>query len=114
MTIDEIVAYTYTDDEIQSLKKMYKGNDYLGTENARVAYYMELEKLVADQVISMKWVLQHADVDEIVVDGGFAQNKLFMQLLGFHFSEKKIILSTMHQGSSLGAVMVLKEQLWKS
>jgi hypothetical protein len=37
-----------------------------------------------------------------------------MQLLGFHFSEKKIILSTMHQGSSLGAVMVLKEQLWKS
>lgn len=114
VTIDEIVAYTYTDDEIQSLKKVYKGNDYLGTENARAAYFMALEKLVADQIISMKWVLQHADVDEIVVDGGFAQNKLFMQLLGFHFQEKTIIASTTYQGSSLGAAMVLKEQVWKS
>ena len=114
VTIDEIVAYTYTDDEIQSLKKVYKGNDYLGTENARAAYFMALEKLVADQTISMKWVLQHADVDEIVVDGGFAQNKLFMQLLGFHFQEKIIIASTTYQGSSLGAAMVLKEQVWKS
>jgi glycerol kinase len=114
VTIDEIVAYTYTDDEIQSLKKMHKGNDYLGTENARAAYFMALEKLVADQVISMKWVLQYADVDEIVVDGGFAQNKLFMQLLGFHFQEKTIIASTTYQGSSLGAAMVLKEQVWKS
>ena len=114
VTIDEIVAYTYTDDEIQSLKKVYKGNDYLGTENARAAYVMALEKLVADQIISMKWVLQHADVDEIVVDGGFAQNKLFMQLLGFHFQEKTITASTTYQGSSLGAAMVLKEQIWKS
>jgi sugar (pentulose or hexulose) kinase len=114
VTFDEIVAYAYTDDEIQSLKKMYKGNDYLGTENARAAYFVALEKLVADQIISMKWVLQHADVDEIVVDGGFAQNKLFMQLLGLHFQEKTIIASTTYQGSSLGAAMVLKEQVWKS
>jgi sugar (pentulose or hexulose) kinase len=114
VTIDEIVAYTYTDDEIQSLKKVYKGNDYLGTENARATYFMALEKLVADQIISMNWVLQPADVDEIVVDGGFAQNKLFMQLLGFHFQEKTITASTTYQGSSLGAAMVLKEQVWKS
>jgi sugar (pentulose or hexulose) kinase len=59
-------------------------------------------------------VLQHADVNEIVVDGGFAQNKLFMQLLGFHFPLKKITSSTLHQGSSIGAAMVLKEQVWKS
>jgi glycerol kinase len=59
-------------------------------------------------------VLYKSDVDEIIVDGGFSQNKLFMQLLSYQFSNKKIIASSVHQGSSLGAAMVLKEQLWKS
>ena len=93
---------------------MYKGNDYLDTRNARVAYSMALEKLVDEQKNSIDWILHNADFDEIIVDGGFAQNKLFMQLLGFHFQEKIIIASTTYQGSSLGAAMVLKEQVWKS
>ena len=111
---DEILTYSFTDEEILELKKSDSGEHYLTAVDAKSSYLMSLDRLVKDQKKSMDWVLYNSDVDEIIVDGGFTHNKLFMQLLGFHFSEKKIILSTMHQGSSLGAVMVLKEQLWKS
>ena len=75
---------------------------------------MALEKLVDEQKKFIDWILHNADVDEIIVDGGFAQNKLFIQLFSYQFSNKKIIASSVHQGSSLGAAMVIKEQLWKS
>jgi len=109
---DEILTYTFTDEEILELKKS-DSVDYMTVIDAKSAYFIALQKLVKDQKKSIDWVLYNADVDEIIVDGGFAQNKLFMQLLGFHFPEKEITASTMHQGSSLGAAMVLKEQLWK-
>ncbi|MBP7931512.1 MAG: carbohydrate kinase [Chitinophagaceae bacterium] len=110
---DEILTYSFIDEEILELKKSDSGEDYLTAIDAKSAYFIALQKLVKDQKKSIDWVLYNADVDEIIVDGGFAQNKLFMQLLGFHFPEKEITASTMHQGSSLGAAMVLKEQLWK-
>ncbi len=110
---DEILTYSFIDEEILELKKSDSGENYLTAIDAKSAYFIALQKLVKDQKKSIDWVLYNADVDEIIVDGGFAQNKLFMQLLGFHFPEKEITASTMHQGSSLGAAMVLKEQLWK-
>ena len=114
ISVDQILAYTFTDDEILELKKSDSGENYLTAIDAKSAYFIALQKLVVDQKKSMDWVLHNADVDEIIVDGGFAQNKLFIQLLGFCFPVKKVTLSTMHQGSSLGAAMVIKEQLWKS
>lgn len=111
---DEILTYTFTNEEILELKKNDIGEGYLTAIDAKSAYFIALQKLVKDQKKSMEWVLHNADVDEIIVDGGFAQNKLFMQLLSYQFSNKKIIASSVHQGSSLGAAMVLKEQLWKS
>jgi sugar (pentulose or hexulose) kinase len=114
ISVDQILAYTFTDDEILELKKSDSGENYLTAIDAKSAYFIALQKLVVDQKKSMDWVLHNADVDEIIVDGGFAQNKLFIQLLGFCFPVKKVTLSTMHQGASLGAAMVLKEQLWKS
>jgi sugar (pentulose or hexulose) kinase len=110
----EILTYSFTDEEILELKKSDIGEDYLTAIDAKSAYFIALQKLVKHQKKSMRWALHNADVDEIIVDGGFAQNKLFMQLLSYQFSNKKIIASSVHQGSSLGAAMVLKEQLWKS
>jgi sugar (pentulose or hexulose) kinase len=114
ISVDQILAYIFTDDEILELKKSDSGENYMTAIDAKSAYFMALEKLVDEQKNSIDWILHNADVDEIIVDGGFAQNKLFMQLLGFHFQEKTIIASTTYQGSSLGAAMVLKEQVWKS
>jgi sugar (pentulose or hexulose) kinase len=110
---DEILTYSFTDEEILELKKS-DSVDYMTVIDAKSAYFIALQKLVKDQKKSIDWVLYNADVDEIIVDGGFAQNKLFMQLLSYQFSNKKIIASSVHQGSSLGAAMILKEQLWKS
>lgn len=110
---DEILTYSFTDEEILELMKSDSEEEYMTVIDAKSAYFIALQKLVKDQKKSMEWVLYNADVDEIIIDGGFAQNKLFMQLLSFQFSNKKIIASSVHQGSSLGAAMVLKEQLWK-
>ena len=114
ISVDQILAYTFTDDEILELKKSDSGENYLTAIDAKSAYFMALEKLVDEQKKFIDWILHNADVDEIIVDGGFAQNKLFIQLFSYQFSNKKIIASSVHQGSSLGAAMVIKEQLWKS
>jgi ribulose kinase len=73
-----------------------------------------MEQLIVRQKLSTDWVLQTAEVDEIVVDGGFAKNRLFMNLLQLAYPNKLVTASELSQGSSLGAAIVLKEAIWNS
>ena len=65
---DEILTYTFTDEEILELKKS-DSVDYMTVIDAKSAYFIALQKLVKDQKKSIDWVLYNADVDEIIVDG---------------------------------------------
>jgi sugar (pentulose or hexulose) kinase len=86
---------------------------YLDCSDARTSYFVMMEQLIARQKLSTDWVLQTADIDEIVVDGGFAKNKLFMKLLERVYPNKLITASEFSQGSSLGAAIVLKDAIWR-
>jgi sugar (pentulose or hexulose) kinase len=47
-------------------------------------------------------------VPKFFVDGGFAQNPIFMQLLAENFPDKTIEALEFHQATALGALMHLK------
>lgn len=70
------------------------------------AYNALISHLVDQQVESTNLVLQ-PDIDTIFVDGGFSQNKIFMQLLSAAYPDKKVYTTSIVQASALGAAMVV-------
>jgi len=111
---DEILQISYDDEEITLLMKLTKAQKYLDCIDVKISYFVMMHQLIVNQKNSTDWVLQHAEVDEIVVDGGFARNRLFMKLLQLVYPDKLVTASELSQGSSLGAAIVLKEAIWNS
>lgn len=70
-------------------------------------YRQLMQQLVDEQAKCITRVEGESPLNTIIVDGGFSTNTLFMKLLSEAFPKKKIKASTMHQGSALGAAMVL-------
>ncbi len=70
-------------------------------------YLQFMQQLVDEQAKCITQVEEESPLNTIIVDGGFSTNSLFMKLLSEAFPKKKIKASTMHQGSALGAAMVL-------
>lgn len=62
--------------------------------------------LVDQQVESTNLILQ-PDIETIFVDGGFSQNKIFMQRLAEAYKDKKVYAASVVQASALGAAMVV-------
>ena len=113
ITVDQILQINYSDEDVSLLLNQPVKQKYLDCSDARTSYFVMMEQLIARQKLSTDWVLQTADIDEIVVDGGFAKNKLFMKLLERVYPNKLITASEFSQGSSLGAAIVLKDAIWR-
>lgn len=114
ISIDEILQISYDDEEITLLMKLTNAEKYLDCIDVKISYFVMMHQLIVNQKNSTDWVLQHAEVDEIAVDGGFARNRLFMKLLQLAYPDKLVTASELSQGSSLGAAIVLKEAIWNS
>lgn len=113
IAIDQILQINYSDEDVSLLLNQPVNLEFLNCSDARSSYFVMMEQLIARQKLSTDWVLQSADVDEIVVDGGFAKNKLFMKILKRVYQNKLVTASELSQGSSLGAAIVLKEAIWR-
>lgn len=113
IAIDQILQIKYSDEDVSLLLNQPVNQEFLDFSDARTSYFVMMEQLIARQKLSTDWVLQTAEVDEIVVDGGFAKNKLFMKLLKRVYPNKIVTASELSQGSSLGAAIVLKEAIWR-
>lgn len=74
------------------------------------AYHEFIAKLVDQQFRSTNLVLQGAPVQKIFVDGGFANNKVFMQMLGTVYPTIEIYAATVCQASALGAAMMMHQR----
>ena len=114
ISIEEILQISYDDQEINLLMKLANTQKYLDCIDVKISYFVMMHQLIVNQKNSTDWVLQHAEVDEIVVDGGFARNRLFMKLLQLAYPDKLVTASELSQGSSLGAAIVLKKAIWNS
>lgn len=74
----------------------------------REEYRQLMQQLIDDQVKCIAHIEAESPLSTIIVDGGFSTNSLFMKLLSEAFPAKKIKASAIHQGTALGAAMVLK------
>ena len=77
------------------------------------AYHLIIINLVKKQKISTELILQNTLVKNIFVDGGFGQNKIYMNLIAAAFPNQKVFAATVHQASAIGAALVIHSE-WNS
>jgi sugar (pentulose or hexulose) kinase len=80
--------------------------DLLSFATCKEAYHQLMIDIIKKQAVSTKLVLNDA-VKRIFVDGGFSNNKLYMNLLAAEFPELEIYAASMSQASALGAALAL-------
>lgn len=83
-------------------------NDFDSYEKA---YHQFMMDLVAQQISSIKLTFGKQIPRYVFVDGGFAENEIFLNLLNEAFFDKKLYANNAGQASALGAAMVI-ENAW--
>ncbi|MEO1260328.1 MAG: FGGY family carbohydrate kinase [Bacteroidota bacterium] len=84
--------------------------DYSLFENFKEAYHQLMVELMELQVIAIKRAIGATKIKKIYIDGGFADNDIFVKLLAFYFSNKKIRTTRSPLGSALGAALIISDQ----
>ncbi len=82
-------------------------------ENFEEAYHQLVFELVEEQAAVVRNVHPEKDPAHLVVEGGFAQNPIFMHLLARTFSKSLVSASVLAQASALGAALAL-HGAWQS
>ena len=77
------------------------------------AYHQLMLELVELQVAAAQRTIGKKSVKQIYIDGGFANNKIFITLLSHYFKDLKISTTNSPVGSALGAAMVIDSKAIK-
>lgn len=76
-----------------------------------IAYHQLMEEIVNEQVSSTKLVIENSEnINTIFVDGGFAKNDIYIQLLKLSFPDIKIVVAEVAQATALGAALIYKDK----
>ena len=78
-------------------------------EDYETAYHQLMIELVARQKQSSQLVLNGTDAKRIFVDGGFAQNTVYMHLLADAFPQLEVFAASIPQASALGAALAIHQ-----
>ena len=79
-------------------------------ETFEEAYYQLMMELVELQVQAIEQAIGNTAVSTLYVDGGFAGNPIFVELLMKHFGAMQISATQSSAGSALGAAIVISDQ----
>jgi L-fuculokinase len=82
--------------------------DLAAFDSIESAYHQLLMDIINKQVASTRLILSN-DVGNIFVDGGFARNPVYMQLLATAFPLDKVFAAQIAQASAVGAAMAIHE-----
>lgn len=81
--------------------------DFTIYSNYNQAYHHFIGYLVQQQKRATRLVLQDTPVEKIFVDGGFAQNEIYMHLMAKVFSTYEVYAASVSQASAIGAAMAI-------
>lgn len=84
--------------------------DYGAFNDFTAAYHQLLLELVEQQVISLGAAIGDTPVRKVFIDGGFADNDLFVKLLAHRLPEYQWRTTQSPLGSALGAALVISDQ----
>lgn len=74
------------------------------------AYHQLLMELMVLQVDVVERAMDQTSLSKLYVDGGFADNDLYIQLLADHFRDLKLRTTETPLGSALGAALVISDK----
>lgn len=92
-----------------SLGEIDTGVDLNGLHSFEEAYHQLMIELMEYQVRSIKLAMGASPVNKIYVDGGFADNDVYVEILGAHFPDQKLRTTASPLGSALGAALVISD-----
>ncbi|GJM34576.1 MAG: carbohydrate kinase [Saprospiraceae bacterium] len=115
---DELLYQKVSNDEghyfsFQYLKTPWKHpavSQLTSFESFEAAYHQLMWELVTLQVAAANLAIGQTVVKKLYIDGGFADNEVFAQLLARYFKDLKLRTTQSPLGSALGAVMVISEK----
>ncbi|PWT97666.1 MAG: carbohydrate kinase [Bacteroidetes bacterium] len=87
----------------------FRNQDLSQYHHFSTAYLDLLFDLVRMQLWSTGIILKNTSVRNIYVDGGFSNNKIFMQLLAAAFSQYKVFAAAIPQSTALGAALAIHD-----
>lgn len=99
-----------TKDGIAGTGDGFKCENYASYENA---YHQFISYLVKQQKKSSDLVLNNCGAKKIFVDGGFAKNDIYMNLLAKVYPGHEVCAASVSQASALGAALAIHEH-WNS
>jgi sugar (pentulose or hexulose) kinase len=79
----------------------------------KIAYHQLMRELVALQIEAAERAIGEEQIEQLFIDGGFADNDLFVQLLKKHFKHCSISTTKTPLGSALGAHLLVSDQTLK-
>jgi sugar (pentulose or hexulose) kinase len=85
----------------------FEKRDLSEFQNYEEAYHELIFDLISQQVKSTNFVLNDTPVKKIIVDGGFANNIVYMNLLAVAFAGLKVYAANLAQATALGAAIVI-------
>ncbi len=79
-------------------------------ESFEEAYHQLMIELMQLQIQSAERAIGKTAISKMYIDGGFADNEIFVSLLAKHFDNMSIITTSSPLGSALGAAMIISEE----
>lgn len=90
-----------------------KGVDPLQLGSFQEAYLQLMVDLVQQVVHSIELIMSKEDhTKHLYVTGGFARNPIFTTLMAMAFPQKQVFTSEIDNSTSLGAALVIANQVW--
>ena len=88
-------------------KCLFTDRDLSSFKNNEEAYHQLILDIVAQQYLSTQFVLKATGVKRIFVDGGFSNNKIYMNLLASAFPGIEVFAASMAQATAVGAALCI-------
>ncbi len=89
-------------------------SNFAAFRNFESAYHRLMIELMDEQLRSARRAIGNTPVEKIYIDGGFAENDVYVKLASHHFSPYKLRTTQSPLGSALGAALVLSDKQIKS
>lgn len=112
-------GYTHEQETQRLAREFQKPLDYFagvqydpsltGTATYEAAYHDLIRDIVRQQAASTQLALDGSNVSQILVDGGFSKNPIFMHLLAQAFPGFRVQAASVAQASAIGAALCLHE-----
>lgn len=78
------------------------------------AFHRLMIELMTEQLNSAHRAIGSTPIEKIYVDGGFADNDIFIKLASYHFKQYKLRTTQSPLGSALGAALVISDKRIKA